>query len=76
MAERMTVAADRDDRVAVPPDGESTKRGVSRRAELTALLCLLMLEGVSTLMNADVPLPRDSMSERISGIIYAAFAIP
>ena len=67
MAERMTAA---------PAGGEKTEEAISGRAELTGLLCLLMLEGVSTLLNAEVPLPRDGMAERISDIIYAAFAIP
>jgi AcrR family transcriptional regulator len=76
MAERMTVVADRDDAVAAPPEGENVEGATSGHAELTGLLCLLMLEGVNTLLNAEVQLPRDGMAERISDIIYAAFAIP
>jgi AcrR family transcriptional regulator len=76
MAERMTAAAERADTVTVPPDGQNAAGDISAHAELTALACLLMLEGVNTLMNAEVQLPRDSMAEQISAIIYAAFAIP
>ncbi len=75
IAERMTAAADGDQAVGAPPDGLNAEGPSSRHAELTGLLCLLMLEGVSTLLNADVNLPRDGMAERISDIIYAAFAL-
>ncbi len=76
MAERMTAAADRDDTAATPRERENAGGAISEHAELTGLLCLLMLEGVNTPLNAEVQLPRDSMVERISDIIYAAFAIP
>jgi AcrR family transcriptional regulator len=77
MVERMTAAAERDNAVAAaPPEGENGEGATCGHAELTGLLCLLMLEGVNTLLNAEVQLPRDGMAERISDIIYAAFSIP
>ena len=76
MAERMTAAAERGDAAAGPAEGRKTEEDIRGHAELTGLLCLLMLEGVSTLLNAEVQLPRDGMADRISDIIYAAFAIP
>jgi AcrR family transcriptional regulator len=45
MAERMTPAADRDDAVAAPLGGENAEGAINGHAELTGLLCLLMLEG-------------------------------
>ena len=76
MAERMTAFADHHSSVPSSLDAGNTGGIFSARSELTGLLCLLMLEGVNALINADVPLPRDSMAERISDIIYAAFAGP
>jgi AcrR family transcriptional regulator len=53
----------------------SAAEGVTtEHAELTAVACLLMLERINYLLSAEVHLPRDEMMDRLSAIIYAAFA--
>lgn len=47
--------------------------GLSRRDELTAIACLMMLERVNYLLSAKVGLPRAEMTDRLTAIIYAAF---
>jgi AcrR family transcriptional regulator len=42
--------------------------------ELTAVACLMMLERVNYLLTTEVRLPQAEMADRISDIIYAAFA--
>jgi AcrR family transcriptional regulator len=54
-------------------DGSSP---LSEHAELTAVACLMMLERVNYLFSVEVRLPREEMVDRLSAIIYAAFASP
>ena len=45
----------------------------TEHAELTAVACLMMLQGVNFLFSVELRLPRDEMVDRLSAIIYAAF---
>jgi AcrR family transcriptional regulator len=51
----------------------AASREQGRHVELTALACLMMLERVNYLINAEVRLPEGEIADRISDIIYAAF---
>ncbi len=54
--------------------GASGDGTMTEHAELTAVACLMMLERVNFLFSVEVRLPRDEMMDRLSSIIYAAFA--
>lgn len=55
--------------------GQEDGLGVlAEHAELTAVACLMMLERVNYLFSVEVRLPREEMVDRLSAIIYAAFA--
>ena len=45
----------------------------AEHAELTAVACLMMLQGVNFLFSVELRLPREEMVDRLSAIIYAAF---
>ncbi len=54
--------------------GHDAQGGLAEHAELTAVACLMMLERVNYLLSVEVRLPREEMVDRLSAIIYAAFA--
>jgi AcrR family transcriptional regulator len=54
--------------------GMTAATGAAEHAELTAVACLMMLERVNYLMSVEVMLPREEMVERITAIMFAAFA--
>jgi AcrR family transcriptional regulator len=54
--------------------GMTAAAGEAEHAELTALACLMMLERVNYLLSVEVRLPRQEMVERITDIMFAAFA--
>ncbi len=53
--------------------GVSGDGAPTEHAELTAVACLMMLQGVNFLFSVELRLPRDEMVDRLSAIIYAAF---
>jgi len=56
--------------------GQDGQGVLAEHAELTAVACLMMLERVNYLFSVEVRLPREEMVDRLSAIIYAAFASP
>lgn len=43
-------------------------------AELTAVACIMMLERINYLLSAEIKLPAEEMADRITDIMFAAFA--
>ena len=53
--------------------GASADGALPEHAELTAVACLMMLQGVNFLFSVELRLPREEMMDRLSSVIYAAF---
>jgi AcrR family transcriptional regulator len=53
--------------------GVSADGALTEHAELTAVACLMMLQGVNFLFSVELRLPREEVVDRLSAIIYAAF---